>query len=109
MAIGEGDAMKIFLLLNGAALVFLVYVLVHFWKEARRTPVSVRNRLRGPSAGLTPNMTRILESVTPPSAQSALVLQFDKARRSLPQATLGTPQVRDERAAGTGGRFGRVS
>jgi hypothetical protein len=44
----EGDpiAMKIFLLLNGMGVLFLVYVLIQFWKEEHRTKCEVESRLR---------------------------------------------------------------
>jgi hypothetical protein len=35
-------AMKIFLLLNGMGVVFLLYVLANFWKEGKRTKIEAR-------------------------------------------------------------------
>lgn len=36
--------MPIFLILNGLAVIFLLYVLVNFWKEGRRTKRTVTHR-----------------------------------------------------------------
>jgi hypothetical protein len=36
--------MKIFLMLNGAGVVFLLYVLANFWKEGRRSNLAIRRR-----------------------------------------------------------------
>jgi hypothetical protein len=37
-------AMKIFMMLNGMGVVFLMYVLVHFWIEGRQSKVAVPRR-----------------------------------------------------------------
>lgn len=86
-------AMTIFMMLNGMGVAFLVYVLIHFWKEGRQSRVAApRRRVVEFSNGRSADVLVITHPITQ-SGQAGLSVISMKPQGLEPVKTQVSPEA----------------